>query len=69
MTIDERFAILQATKPLPLVPHHVRLNPGPIRIAFCDMVYADRRIEYYRLRVAEARRTIEELTHATPTNP
>ena len=69
MTFDERFSLLQATKPLPLIPKPAVRRPGSIQAAILVMFQADRMIAYHQRAFAEAQSLILEGTHATPANP
>jgi hypothetical protein len=66
MTFDERFSLLQATKPLPLTPQPAARRPGSIQNAILTMLQADRMIAYHQRAFAEAQRLILEAVHATP---
>lgn len=48
MTFDERFSLLQAHKPLPLISQPAARNPGPIGLAIDTMISADHMIALYR---------------------
>lgn len=69
MTFDERFSLLQAAKPLPLIAQPAVRFPGPIQTAITEMFLADRWIAINQRRFAAAQRRLQEITHATPANP